>query len=173
MNRIEKEAASAGVTAKQLTDSCLKDLPAAGLRENENEQQRQIAAIAYTILKLPIEVEGCPLVCDYLATDGDIQAEVFIADGDFRVEVATPKRKDWIETLDWDEAHEALAVLEREPDLVPDSAELVEALNDRLGYLVRETLHEHPEWFRQLPGGYWELTEEGKRVGMIPPADDC
>jgi hypothetical protein len=167
MSRIEKEAASIGVTAQQFTDSCVKQLPATGLRENENEQQSQIAAIAYTILKLPIEGSG-GLVCDYVATDGDIQAEVFIADGDFRVEVTTPTGKDWIETLDWDEAHEALALLEREgDDLVPDSAELVKAVKERLGRLVREELHGHPELFVQLPDGRWWLTKEGKRVAKM------
>ena len=81
---IEKSAALAGVTTRQLTPASLKHLPARGLRENKNEQQIQMVAILYMLLSLSIE--GRPgLVRDY-AADEDIHAKLFIADGDFRAE---------------------------------------------------------------------------------------
>ena len=81
---IEKSAALAGVTTRQLTQSYLKHLPAMGLRKNKNEQRIQMVAILYIILNLSIE--GRPgLVRDYAAAE-DIHAKLFIADGDFRAE---------------------------------------------------------------------------------------
>ena len=82
---IEKSAALAGVTTRQLTHSYSKHLPAMGLLKNKNEQQIQMVAILYIILNLSIE--GRPgLVRDY-AADEDIHARLVIADGNFRAEV--------------------------------------------------------------------------------------
>lgn len=85
MSQVERVAARVGVTAQQFTHSTLKHLPAMRLRKNKNEQQLQMMALVYIILKLSIE--GRPgLICDY-AADEDIQGKVVIADDDFRVEV--------------------------------------------------------------------------------------
>ena len=75
----------------------------------------------------------------------------------------------WIETLEWEEVQEALAILEREPDLVPDRAGVVKALHERLGYLVREELHGHPELFVQHPDGTWSVREH--HVVAFKPKD--
>jgi hypothetical protein len=76
--------------------------------------------------------------------------------------------KDWVETLEWDEVLEALVLLEREPDLVPDRAGVVKALHERLGHLVREWLHEHPELVVQHPDGQWSLREDNNVLAFKP-----
>src|SRR5215472_6845812 len=76
----------------------------------------------------------------------------------------------WIETLEWEEVQEALALLEKEPDLVPDRARVVKALHERLGYLVREWLHEHPELVVQHSDGTWSL-READNVTAFKPKD--
>ena len=79
----------------------------------------------------------------------------------------------WIETLEWEEVQEALAILEREPDLVPDRAGVVKALEERLGYLVREWLHEHPELVVHHPDGTWSLREDDSVVPFKPFLQRC
>ena len=74
----------------------------------------------------------------------------------------------WIETLEWEEVQEALAILEREPDLVPDRAGVVKALEERLGYLIREWLREHPELVVQHPDGTWSLRKDDSVVAFKP-----
>jgi hypothetical protein len=85
-----------------------------------------------------------------------------------RAMITKTARENWIETLDWDEVQEALAVLEREPDLVPDRAGVVKALEKRFGRLLLKELHEHPELFVQHPDGTWSLREDDNVVAFKP-----
>jgi hypothetical protein len=160
ISAIEKEAASAGVTGAELTDSCLMNLSAMGLRKNENDQHFQLAAIVYTLLNLPIS----PPISLRLRDGDDIQANVSLADRDSRIEVGTPQGKDWVETLELDEVQEGLALLDREGDdvfPVADRAGLVKALEEREQHLIREELHGHrPERHVQHPDGRWTLRKE-------------
>jgi len=85
---VERVAAGAGVTAKQFTHSCLKHLPAIGLRENEGEQQFQMMAILYTVLKLPMpENAGRPGEVHDYAADEDISATLTVGDKAVKVEI--------------------------------------------------------------------------------------